>query len=119
MSVDPQNKTAELIRRLTKRTDERKIRWAPQSDDGTAFTVTLENGSVSLISQDGDGLPPTVLEILNPDGVVVHRTESEIRRADPANNPIFALWLAVQQASGPAGPVIDGLLDELDDTLPF
>jgi hypothetical protein len=119
MSASQDDKTSELIQRLTRRTQASKLRWAVQADDATAFSVSLENGSISIYSRDGDGLPPTRIDILNPDGVVVRSVESETSEVNPASNPLYGLWLAVRDSAGPAGPVLDGLLQELDDDIPF
>ncbi len=104
-----------LVVRLLHRTSEGKINWELYADEGReVFYFSTAASSVELWCQDGDGLHPFILRILDESGVELEKVSSRLY-PEEIKDAFYRLYIVVRRKTLQVDRKIDLLLAELDE----
>lgn len=119
--MQPHDQLWQLTNRLTKRTTSGKLSWHDAGE--TQYQARLQGGTVTVRSRDGDGQHPYIIDVLNPEGVLVDSADSmepDDEEVSRWGRDLEDLWQVAHRQAGGAQDVLNALLKETDDDdIPF
>jgi hypothetical protein len=114
-----------LLKIVTERSEAGELQWQAAGDSATSFVHTGRAGSVSIVSDDGDGEHPYTFSLLTPEGVTGDSWKSVDNSGQEPEvesywRELQQLYHAARRSAAGSTTLVKDLLNEIaPDDIPF